>query len=740
MEDPLSLLAAEHAVEQKKNEKKNMTEVEKELLAHEQAQELAKDSTCMDVIPHPTIAEDKTHFEPIRKKRKKKKKKAEPKPVTTTQSKKVASPVSEQQPTPENIEVGGLEDEWQDRGDFPGESTVLSCPFLFVSPDKRIQTYGSLTITSYQIYFEPDDPKSIPGGAQTLAIPVASVAKYNIQRFTRGDKVSVSLNVVTRDRQNFTYIFTTSRSLTRRTNYATPEQVDQMLNMMAFPKNTRDLFAFYYFNTCGVTGGWNLYDPLLEYSRMGIDVNLKEDQMGVFRVTNVNEDYAICSTYPQILCTTGLISDDELRQVALFRNRGRIPVLTWKNPGEPISMFRCSQPKVGVTQNRNSQDERYLKTIVTTNSAQVEPLVWVLDCRPKLYAVGNMVKGAGYENMDNYACARLQFLNIDNIHGIREAREKLSKVIFSGKQIDKWMTQIENTGWLKYTCVILKATYLTIKIMSIDKCSTVIHCSDGWDRTSQICALSQMCMDPYYRTLEGFLVLIDKDWLSFGHQFHVRTGHTVCSEGVSQQAPIFDQYLEVCAEIIRQFPSAFEFTDDLLIIILKHLYSCRFGTFLFNSEKERRDNDVSNSTVSLWHYLLNHPEKESFMNPFFRPTKTILFPLHSSKNIRFWEKYYLSHSPEALYMNRNRGAADATLRSIHRDLQKENLQLNKEIVRIREESEIDKQQLNEELLRLKALLNEKNSTSPVKIETLTECENLETTIESSFSQLPVGVE
>ena len=91
-------------------------------------------------------------------------------------------------------------------------------------------------------------------------------------------------------------------------------------------------------------------------------------------------------------------------------------------------MFRCSQPKVGVTQNRNKQDERYLKTIVTTNSAQVEPLVWVLDCRPKLYAVGNMVKGAGYENMDNYRCARLQFLNIDNIHGIREAREKLSKV------------------------------------------------------------------------------------------------------------------------------------------------------------------------------------------------------------------------------------------------------------------------------------------------------------------------
>ena len=51
---------------------------------------------------------------------------------------------------------------------------------------------------------------------------------------------------------------------------------------------------------------------------MGIDVNLNENELGVFRITNVNEDYAICSTYPQILCTTGLISDDELRQVKAF--------------------------------------------------------------------------------------------------------------------------------------------------------------------------------------------------------------------------------------------------------------------------------------------------------------------------------------------------------------------------------------------------------------------------------------
>lgn len=44
------------------------------------------------------------------------------------------------------------------------------------------------------------------------------------------------------------------------------------------------------------------------------------------------------------------------------------------------------------------------------------------------------------------------------------------------------------------------------RCLKLQLVNVLVHCSDGWDRTSQLTSLSQLMMDPYYRTMEGFKV------------------------------------------------------------------------------------------------------------------------------------------------------------------------------------------------------------------------------------------
>lgn len=58
--------------------------------------------------------------------------------------------------------------------------------------------------------------------------------------------------------------------------------------------------------------------------------------------------------------------------------------------------------------------------------------------------------------------------------------------------------------------------------------SVLVHCSDGWDRTSQVCSVAAVLLDPYYRTLRGFMVknhlytLAELLQLALGH-FYIPT-------------------------------------------------------------------------------------------------------------------------------------------------------------------------------------------------------------------------
>ena len=62
-----------------------------------------------------------------------------------------------------------------------------------------------------------------------------------------------------------------------------------------------------------------------------------------------------------------------------------------------------------------------------------------------------------------------------------------------------------------------------------------------WDRTPQITALAELMLDPYYRSTEGFQVLVEKEWLDFGHKFADRNGSPFCTSDLNERSPIFLQ-------------------------------------------------------------------------------------------------------------------------------------------------------------------------------------------------------
>lgn len=212
---------------------------------------------------------------------------------------------------------------------------------------------------------------------------------------------------------------------------------------------------------------------------------------------------------------------------------------------------------------------------------------------------------------------KLMFMGIENIHTMRKSYNKLLDLCIGKHSNEKWLDHLDSTHWLEHTSKILESAVEIVRLVKEQKSSVLIHCSDGWDRTAQLTSLAQLMMDPYYRTMQGFQVLIEKEWCSFGHKFRDRTGHGL-SNASSEISPVFLQWIDCVYQILVQFPSSFQFNERYLILILDHLYSCRFGTFLYNSERVRAHEESIHPTVSLWTYM-NTIDHAVIENPFYHP-------------------------------------------------------------------------------------------------------------------------
>ncbi|XP_035832415.1 phosphatidylinositol-3-phosphatase myotubularin-1 isoform X3 [Helianthus annuus] len=408
------------------------------------------------------------------------------------------------------------------------------------------------------------------------------------------------------------------------------------------------------------------------------------------------------------------VRDEDVLQACKFRARSRLPVISWCDGRTGAVLARSSQPLVGLMMNmRSNADENLVGALCTElpGGKRGRRKLYIADARPRKNALANGAMGGGSESSANYFQSEIVFFGIDNIHAMRESLVRLRDYLdthgtkssdgmssflrhggwtWGGGNLSSMSASVStlgDSGWLIHIQNVLAGSAWIAARVAIESASVLVHCSDGWDRTSQLVALASLLLDPYYRTIKGFQALVEKDWLAFGHPFLDRAGMaSLMGSGLelprqsssanfpsspmrqtpgtfpsqspmsnqtqtsNHYSPIFLQWVDCVSQLLRMYPFAFEFSSAYLVDFLDCTLSCRFGNFLCNSEKEREQYGVSDACGCLWMYLDDMRAKVGsshvHYNLFYDPSKHEgpLLPPAAALAPTLWPQFHLRWS------------------------------------------------------------------------------------------------
>ncbi|CAM8968163.1 unnamed protein product [Rhodiola kirilowii] len=556
---------------------------------------------------------------------------------------------------------------------------------------------GTLVVTNYQLLFLSEGTRNvIPLGT----IPLATIEKFSkivlknpsASRQPEKNPSKRLLQIFGKDMRIITFGFR-PRTKQRRAIFGA-------LLKYTRPSILWDLYAFSagpsrYHNTNPKVRLLSEYFRLLgnksfHPSRETIERKLFTLSNDWWRISSVNSNYDMSPTYPFAFIVPKTFSDEEVLQASNFRARCRLPVVTWCHSGTGAVLARSSQPLIGLMMNmRSNTDEKLVAAFCTKHQSfqGSSRKLYIADARPRKNALANSAMGGGSESSANYSQSEIVFFGIDNIHAMRDSLARLRDYLdtygatssdgmssflrysgwtWGGGNLSSMSASVSTLGasaWLVHVQTVLAGSVWIAARVALEAASVLVHCSDGWDRTTQLVSLASLLLDPYYRTFKGFQALVEKDWLAFGHPFADRMGMpTISGDGInpyelrrqptsgagsspmhqssgssataqqspgpshtqtsSNSSPIFLQWVDCVSQLLRMYPLAFEYSMAFLVDFVDCVLSCRFGNFFCNSEKERQLAGVPDACGCLWAYFedvrsdgTSHPHYNIFYDP-----------------------------------------------------------------------------------------------------------------------------
>ncbi|RKP18551.1 phosphatases II [Rozella allomycis CSF55] len=262
----------------------------------------------------------------------------------------------------------------------------------------------------------------------------------------------------------------------------------------------------------------------------------------------------ICNVYPSHVIVPKDVSDNILLFSAHFRNDRCFPILA----------YYCANSQVNGKGNRCPEDEQILASFNHFKVPNLGNETIIIDLRTKSNAskYGNIEQESAYQS-------RVLFTNLESTSTIIETHAKFLESL-SNEDISISSYYKSAGGFLKNIQSILRPSNFIAKSIFEQGSSILVHCENGLDLTSIVVSLSKLLLDPFYRTPNGFITLLEEDWYFLSRKMDAK----------EIAACLIVLFLECIIECLRQHPQYFQFTFNFLTDFYDSTFSPVFSSNL----------------------------------------------------------------------------------------------------------------------------------------------------------------
>ncbi|NXU43188.1 MTMR9 protein, partial [Drymodes brunneopygia] len=172
-------------------------------------------------------------------------------------------------------------------------------------------------------------------------------------------------------------------------------------------------------------------------------------------------------------------------------------------------LLRSSQPLTGPNRRRCREDEKLLGTILDEGDR-----AFIIDTRSAQAAKQARMGGGGTEPKSFYPQWRRLHRALDRGRPLQESFTRLVEACGEpAASVERWLSRLDSSRWLGHVKAALSTACLAAQCLDREGSNVLVHGAEGTDTTLLVTALAQLILDPACRSLQGFLALLQREWI-----------------------------------------------------------------------------------------------------------------------------------------------------------------------------------------------------------------------------------